>query len=337
RILVLVHESLVPPDSMEGLSDAELDPVKTEYDVTATLRNMGHDARPLGVGSDLGVINKAVDEFKPHVAFNLLEEFAGVGVFDAHVASYLEMLGLPYTGCNPRGLMLGHNKAISKMICRYHRIPVPRFHVFQLGHQVRRPKRLAFPLLVKSLTEEGSIGISQASIVRDDEQLAERVAFVHRTVQTDAIAEQYIAGREFYIGVLGNQRLQTLPLWELTFEKLRDDAPKIATARIKWDTKYRKQIGIDTGPAKDVPDPIRDEAARLAKRAFRSLQLSGYARMDLRLSDAGRLYLLEANPNPEIAYGEDLAESAHAAGIDYEALLHKVLSLGMGYRLRGQV
>ncbi|MEL7239924.1 MAG: D-alanine--D-alanine ligase, partial [Planctomycetota bacterium] len=156
-------------------------------------------------------------------------------------------------------------------------------------------------------------------------------------VKTDAIAEQYIDGREFYIGVLGNQRLQTFPLWELVFKNLRDDAPKIATARIKWDNKYRKQIGIDTGPAKDVPEAVRDEAARLAKRAFRSLQLSGYARMDLRLSDTGKLYLLEANPNPEIAYGEDLAESAHHAGLDYEALLSKVLSLGTGYRLRGQV
>jgi D-alanine-D-alanine ligase len=337
RILVLVHESLVPPDSMEGLTDDELDPVKTEYDVTATLRAMGHDARPLGVGSDLGVIAREVESFKPDLAFNLLEEFAGVGVYDSHVASYLEMLGLPYTGCNPRGLMLAHNKAISKMICRYHRIPVPRFHVFPVGRRVRRPKRLAFPLFVKSLTEEGSIGISQASIVRDDEQLAQRVAFVHRTVRTDAIAEQYIAGREFYIGVIGNQRLQTFPLWELVFKKLRDDAPRIATARIKWDNQYRKQIGIDTGPATDVDDATRDEAARLAKRAFRSLQLSGYARMDLRLSDAGKLYLLEANPNPEIAYGEDLAESAHHAGYDYEALLHKLISLGMGYRLRGQV
>ncbi|MEO0587737.1 MAG: D-alanine--D-alanine ligase, partial [Planctomycetota bacterium] len=277
RILVLVHEQLVPPESMDGLTDEELEPVKTEYDVTATLNHMGHTARPLGVGSDLGVINKAVDEFKPHIAFNLLEEFAGVGVFDAHVASYLEMLGLPYTGCNPRGLMLAHNKAISKMICRYHRIAVPRFHVFQLGHRVRRPKRLAFPLFVKSLTEEGSIGISQASVVRDDEQLAERVDFIHRTVKTDAIADQYIYGREFYIGVLGNQRLQTFPLWELVFNNLRDDAPKIATARIKWDNKYRRQIGIDTGPAKDVPEAVRDEAARLAKRAYRSLQLSGYA------------------------------------------------------------
>ncbi|MEM6334348.1 MAG: D-alanine--D-alanine ligase [Planctomycetota bacterium] len=322
---------------MDGLTDEELDPVKTEYDVTATLNHMGHTARPLGVGSDLGVINKAVDEFKPHVAFNLLEEFAGVGVFDAHVASYLEMLGLPYTGCNPRGLMLAHNKAISKMICRYHRIAVPRFHVFQLGHRVRRPKRLAFPLFVKSLTEEGSIGISQASVVRDDEQLAERVDFIHRTVKTDAIAEQYIDGREFYIGVLGNQRLQTFPLWELVFKNLRDDAPKIATARIKWDNKYRRQIGIDTGPAANIPEAVRDEAARLAKRAYRSLQLSGYARMDLRLSDSGKLYLLEANPNPEIAYGEDLAESAHHAGLDYEALLQKLISLGMGYRLRGQV
>jgi len=256
RILLLCHESLIPPDSIVGLSDAEIAPFKTEFDVCATLRDMGHTVWPVGIGSDLAVIKNAVDTHQPDLAFNLLEEFAGVGVFDAHVASYLEMIRLPYTGCNPRGLMLAHNKAVSKMICRYHRIPVPAFHVFPLGRpttKIRRPKRLDFPLIVKSLTEEGSVGISQASVVHDDEKLAERVRFIHRQLRTDALVERYIDGRELYLGVLGNDRLQTLPIWEINFNNLREGAPKIATGKIKWDEQYQKKIDLTTGPAHHLP------------------------------------------------------------------------------------
>ena len=139
RIVVLLHEDLVPPDSIEGLTDAQIAPFKTEFDVVATLNDMGHDVMPLGVSDDLGVIRRAIEQFKPSICFNLLEEFHGLGVYDSHVVSYLELMRMPYTGCNPRGLMLAHNKAMSKMICRYYRIPVPGFAVFPIGRKVRRP------------------------------------------------------------------------------------------------------------------------------------------------------------------------------------------------------
>src|SRR5690606_15796431 len=161
-----------------------------------------------------------------------------------------------YTGCNPRGLMLAHDKALTKMVLRYHRIRVPNFAVLPLGRKVRRPSKLQFPLLVKSLTEEGSVGIAQASIVHDDEKLAERVDFVHRHLGTHAIAEEYIDGRELYVGVLGNQRLQTLPIWELHFPKLREDAPRIATGKVKWDYKYQKKIGIRSSRARNLPEGL---------------------------------------------------------------------------------
>ena len=336
RILMLMHPDFIPPDSIEGMSDLEIAPFKTEFDVFATLRDMGHTVERLGVSGDLSVIKDAADRFRPDLAFNMLEEFDGVGVYDAHVVSYLEMIRLRYTGCNPRGLMLAHNKALTKMVLRYHRINVPRFAVFSLGRKVRRPRKLAFPLLVKSLTEEGSAGISQASVVYDDEKLAERVAFVHRHQKTDAIVEEYIDGRELYVGVLGNERLQTLPIWELRFAKLRDAAPRIATSRIKWDYAYQEKIGLDSGPAEDLPETLEREIPRLCKRIFRALHLSGYTRMDLRLGQDGKVYLIEANPNPQLAYGEDFAESAEHAGIDYEKLLQRILNLGLRYRLRGQ-
>ncbi len=335
RILLLVHESLVPPESIEGMTDAQIDPFKTEFDVYATLRDMGHHVMPLGVGSDLAVIKQAIDAHRPDIAFNLLEEFDGVGVFDAHVVSYLEMIRQHYTGCNPRGLMLAHNKALTKMVCRYHRIPVPRFHVYPMGRKVVRPKGLAFPLMVKSLTEEGSVGIAQASVVYDDRRLADRVAFVHEKLGTDAIAEQYIDGREVYVGVLGNERLQTLPIWELRMTKLRVDAPMIATGRIKWDAKYQRQIGVETSTARDLPPGLEQSLPKLSKRIYRALDLSGYARLDFRINANGKPYLLEANPNPQLMYGEDFAESAEAGGLEYEQLLQKILNLGLRYRLRG--
>lgn len=335
RVLLLVQESLVPPATIEGLSDKQIAPFKTEYDVWVTLANLGHQVRVLGIGSDLSPIRQAIDDFRPHVAFNLLEEFDGVGVWDAHVVSYLEMCRLPYTGCNPRGLMIAHDKALTKMIVRHHRIRVPQFHVFPIGLRVKRPPRLAFPLLVKSLTEEGSVGIAQASVVHDDDKLVERVRFIHDTTATHAIVEQYIDGREIYVGVIGNYRLTTLPPWELHFTRLREDAPRIATGKAKWDHRYQQQIGLESRQAQDLPDAVARDLPATCKRIYRTLGLSGYARLDFRLTDAGRLYLIEANPNPQIAYGEDFAESAHAAGIAYPQLLHRLLQLGAGYKLRG--
>ena len=335
RIIVLVHEDLVPPDSIEGVSDEQMTPWKTEYDVIATLKDLGHDVYPLGLSSDLGMIRNAISEFHPHIAFNLLEEFHGLGLYDQHVVSYLELMRLPYTGCNPRGLTLAHDKALTKMVLNYHRIRVPAFVVFPIGKSIRRPKRLAFPLLVKSLTEEGSVGISQASVVHSDEHLVERVGMVHRQLDTDAIAEQYIEGRELYVGVMGNERLQTFPIWELVFTKLRDEAPRIATGKVKWDTAYRKQVGAETHVANDLPSGLEKKIPHLCKRIYRALSLSGYARLDLRLTPDGQVFLLEANPNPELAYGEDFSESAEAASVDYEALLQRILNLGLNYRNRG--
>ncbi len=336
KIILLVHADLIPPDTMDGLSDEDLAPFKTEFDVMATLRDMGHEVWPIGVSSDLSGIRAAAEHLRPDIAFNLLEEFDGVGVYDAHVVSYLEMLRLPYTGCNPRGLMLSHNKALAKMLCRYHRIAVPDFFVAPMGRKVRRPKRLEFPLIVKSLTEEGSLGISQASVVHNDEKLVERVAFIHREIRTDAMVEQYIDGREIYVGVLGNERLQTLPAWELVFEKLRAGAPRIATGRVKWDASYQKRVGLRTEPARDLPKNLAQSLPKLAKRCYKALQLSGYARLDFRVTDDGKAYLLEANPNPQLMYGEDFAESAEAGGLAYEDLLQRILNLGRSYRLLGQ-
>jgi D-alanine-D-alanine ligase len=218
RVIVLCHEDLVPPDTIEGLSAKEVAPFRTEWDVISTLKKIGHEVSPVGVYNNLGVIGNALIEQKPHIAFNLLEEFHGYPLYDQHVVSYLELMKQPYTGCNPRGLTICRDKALAKMVLAYHRIHIPAFAVFHMNRKVKRSKRLKFPLLVKSISEEGSVGIARASIVNDDEKLAERVEFIHRQTKTHAIAEQYIAGREIYVSVIGNQRLQTYTPWELVSE-----------------------------------------------------------------------------------------------------------------------
>jgi len=331
RILALMHAELVPPEDVSGYDVANVD-WKTEFDVTSFLRAAGHEVHALGTGDDLRAIRTVIEEWKPHIAFNLLEHFHGIPIFDQNVVSYLELLRMPYTGCNPRGLMLARDKALSKKLLAFHRIPVPAFVVYPIGRAVRRPKRMGFPLIVKSLTDEGSIGISQASVVDDDDKLKERVRFIHQTNGTDAIVEQYIEGRELYVGLLGNQRVQVFPVWEMHFTKMPEEARRIATDRVKWSSAYQKKHGIKTAAAKNLPDAVAQAIQRMCKRVYRTLDLSGYARIDLRMDEQGRTWVIEANPNPQLAYGEDFAESAEHVGIAYEALLQRIVNLGLSWR-----
>lgn len=332
RVLALMHKDLVPPAKPPEGTDLATVEWKTEYDIVTTLREMGHDVRPLGVRDDLSVIRDAIDEWKPQIAFNLLEEFDGRSVYDQNVVSYLELLRMPYTGCNPRGLMLARDKILAKKILSYHRIPSPDFFACPLGETVKRPKRLEFPLIVKSVSEEASLGISQASIVQDDEKLNERVAFIHNSVETGALIERYIEGRELYVGVLGTKQLQVLPVWELIMNKMPEECRRIATERVKWSRKYQTKYGITSGAAQELPNGKAAEIQRLAKRVYRNLGLSGYARIDLRLDQAGTVHVLEANPNPQIAHDEDFAESAQQAGMPYKDLLQRILNIGLRWR-----
>jgi D-alanine-D-alanine ligase len=328
RVLVLMHHYLVPPADA-----ADHDPGsatwRTEYDVLETLRALEHDVHPLGVNDDLAGIRQANDEFKPHIAFNLLEAFHEVGTFDQNVVSYLELLRLPYTGCNPRGMLLARDKSLSKKLLQYHRIPVPEFQMVPRGRKPRLSKKLGFPLIVKSLTQEASIGISQASVVDDETRLRERVQFIHDSIGTDAIVEQFVEGRELYCGVLGNQRLQVLPVWEMTFANMPEGQHRIATERVKWNAKYQAKVGIATAAVKNMPKDLVARVQHISKRTFKVLEQSGYSRIDLRLDAEGRVYVLEANPNPQLADGEDLARSAEAAGLPYPALIQRILTTGL--------
>ena len=329
RVVVLVHPSLVPPESLEGFTELEAYEWKTEYDVVTTLRELGHEVKPLGVADELGPIRAVIEDWKPDIVFNLLEEFLGRQDFDHLVVGFLELMQVAYTGCHPRGLMLARDKALSKKLLAYHHLLAPRFAVFPRGRRIQRPKSLEFPLIVKSLTHEASLGISQASIVENDEKLRERVTFIHQRHSSDAIAEQFIEGREFYVGIVGNTRLEVLPVWELVFENMPPGSSSIATAHVKHNPDYQRRRGIYQQHAEDLAPALRDSITKTTRRIARILDLDGYNRVDYRLGTDGKLYFLEANPNPDIARSEEFASAAEEAGMSFPQLIQRILDLGL--------
>jgi D-alanine-D-alanine ligase len=332
RTLVVVHASLVPPESLEGRSDKEIDEWRTEYDVTSTLRRAGHDVQCVGVLDSLTELRTAIADWKPDIVFNLLEEFDGIVTYDQHVVAFLELMRQRYTGCNPRGLLLSRDKSLCKQLLAFHRIPTPLFTVFRRGTRTHVPRKLRFPLFVKSTVEDASLGIAQASVVEDLARLKERIAFVHDQVGSDALVEEFVEGRELYVGVLGNDRLTRLPVWEMVFGSMPDSLAAIATRKVKWDKRYQAKYGISTRAAEDLPAPVLARLDKLSRRIYRALGLSGYARMDFRVTAEGSVYVLEANANPNLEAAEDFAESARAAGVPYEELLERIINLGMSYQ-----
>jgi D-alanine-D-alanine ligase len=332
RVLLLTHQDFQMPEDISKLDAKEIADWKTEYEIVKALEVLGHETEILSDVKEMKDLRETLVNFKPHIVCNQLEEFFGVNIFAHYVLGYFELMHQAYTGCNPASLILGDNKPVQKEILSYHRVPMPRFAIFPRGRIIKRPGKLPFPLIVKSTAEHSSLGIAQASVVTSDEKLKERVQFIHEKLQTDAMAEEYIEGRELYVAILGNRRLQTLPIWEMDFGHLPEGASKIATEKIKWDLDYQKKIGIKTGPAENLPDAAAERISDLSKRVYRILGLNGYARMDFRLTADGKVYLMEPNPNPDLGRNEDFAQSALRAGVDFEHLIQRVLDLGLEYQ-----
>lgn len=339
RVLVVLHPSLMPPDSLDGQSAKDIEEWRTEFDVIQTLRASGHEVRALGVLDNITELRTTIAEWQPDVVFNLLEEFDGIVSYDQHVIAFLEMLRQPYTGCNPRGLLLSRDKALCKQVFAFHRISTPQFAVFRRGQRVTLPRRLRFPLFVKSSTDDASLGISQASVVEDAARLKERIEFVLEQHKSDVLVEEYIEGRELYVGMLGNERLTRFPVWELNFGSMSASGvgSDIATRKVKWDVKYRAKHGIDSAPARDLPAGAETQLDRLSRRIYRALGLTGYARMDFRMRADGSIYALEANANPHLAQNEDFARSAALAKRDYCGLLDSIVKLGLTYPAQWRV
>lgn len=310
-------------------TDLKSEAWKTEADVLRALGALGCEVQTLAIHDDLGFVRRKLEQFPADVIFNLVEEFRNNRAFDQNIVSYLELAGVPFTGCGSTGLTLCRHKGISKKILGYHRIRVPQFVVLPRGGRVTRPRWLPFPILVKPLKEEASTGIAQASFVENDDDFRERVQFVHEKLNLDVIAEEYIAGREFYVGILGNHRLEVLPVRELIFREVPPDEPRIATYKAKWDDAYRERWGIGTHFAENLDPVLQLNIERTCRRIYHLLAIDGYARLDLRVTPENEIVFIEANPNPFLAQGEDFALSAEKGGLDYPALVARLVRLGL--------
>jgi D-alanine-D-alanine ligase len=325
-----MHESLVPPTKMTAKERLNSN-AATEYDVVTTLRELNNEVLPLGLYDQTAPIFKAIAEWKPDIVFNLMEEFNANASLDHSLVSFLELQRIPYTGCNPQGLILARNKALSKKILDYHGINTARFEVFPLKGPSESPTReLTYPVIVKCLREEGSLGLSQSSIVYNRPKLLERVKYIHKKFLADAIAEEFIPGREFYLGILGNENPILLPTWELLIKNSQNSPMEFYTDKAKFDLKYRQKKGISTQKA-DLSFKLEEEIKDIGLKTFRALQLNGYARIDFRMDEKNKIYVLEANPNPDIAVDDEFALSANFNGLNYPHLLKKIIKLGLDW------
>lgn len=294
-----------------------------------TLVDLGHNVRILGLFNTIEPLLAEIHEHKPDIVFNFADTFNFNSHLDKNIASLLELLNLPFTGATPDTLMICNNKAINKKIFSFHRINVPKFQTFYRKRAIKPLKRLKMPCIVKPLCEEASRGISQASIVDCTENLLERIQFIHESIEDHAIVEEYIEGREFYVGVFGDRRLTALPLREMSFGDMPKDEPRIATFKAKWDKNYRKKWGINNIPARNLDPNLEKRAQEICKRAYRALNMQSYARFDIRITAEEKIYIIEPNANPSLLPDDEFALAAKKAGISYESLIQKFLNLAL--------
>ncbi len=329
--VLLLFESNGPPEPDQRYEEyMRTEPLwKTEGDVLSALRENGHEVFFGPLREHPRELIDHIDRTKPDLVWNSLESFRNQRVFESNVVGLLELLGVSYTGCDSRCLMLCQDKALSKKILRHHRVLVPPFVVSPRQRPLRKIGRSIFPALVKPLDEEGSVGIARDSFVENEAAALKRVEFLHERLHKDVIVEQYIEGTEIYSSVVGDRRVSVLPPRQLRFDKVPDGEPRIASYHAKWNDEYRERWGISGAFCDDLPAPVIRAIAAATKRSYLALGMRGYGRIDMRLTPENRLYVVEANPNPQIAREEDLAESAGRAGIDYLRLIERITRIGM--------
>lgn len=329
KVLVLFDGVQPTPIDADLSEEMKTEDWQTEANVMSALKELGHIPEHLAIFDDVDLVRQKMESFQPDVLFNLVEQFKNNPGFDQNIVSLLEMQGVPFTGCGSTGMTLCKHKGISKKILGHHGILTPNFVVIPRGQRIGGPRKLKFPILVKPVKEEASYGISRASFVETDESFRERVGFVHEKYSSDAIAEEYIEGRELYVSIMGNTRLTVFPMRELMFREVPPNEPRIATYKAKWDEKYRKRWGLEGQFAENLDAALVKEIEKICKDIYRLLTIDGYARIDLRLTADNKPYFIEANPNPHLAADEDFAQSALKAWLRYPQLIQAIVRLGM--------
>ncbi len=330
KVLMLFYSPYQKPRGYEYKEEfADPDNMYTEKDVQQALVSLGHEVALLGIYNDITPLFEEIQANKPDIIFNMMEVFNDQTQMEKNMAALLEILGIPFTGASSGNIYLCNNKALSKKIFTFHRIKVSKFHTYYRGKRVGLAAKMKLPAVIKPLCEEASRGISQASIVDNPESFTERIKFIHTNMQMDAIAEEYIEGRELYVGVMGYKQITVLPPREMSFGDLPEGEPRIATYKAKWDDAYREKWGIKSASAAKLPEAWQKNIDDVCRRAYRALDLDSYVRFDIRVTPEGEVYIIEPNANPCIAKIDEMAQAALKADISYEDLIQKILDLGL--------
>ena len=308
--------------------DGEEDPVLGQLE--QALRNGGHEPRRVVVDAAVEPVVQELTSDRPDIVINMAESFAGKSALESSVAGLLNLLDLRYTGSSPAGLLVAGDKTLSKKVLLFHGIKTPQFVTVYRG-MVDWAGDVSFPLIVKPPQEDASLGITQKSIVHDVKELLERIADLQSEYQQPALAEQYVEGREFYVGVLGNANARALPVIELDFSRFPSDRPRIASWAAKWgdagDAKGAEFEGTESVFPDDLPDEWRERMQKVAVEAFHALRLRDYARVDMRVTEAGEVYVIEVNPNCYLEAKSEFARAAERDGLSYDALIAQIIEL----------
>ncbi|HEY7315366.1 MAG TPA: hypothetical protein VH643_38900 [Gemmataceae bacterium] len=291
--------------------------------VADALRGSGHKVSILGVHGDLNKLRAGLARRKPELGFNLMETFGDTQLGAVGVAGLLDLLGLPCTGGGPGEIYIQEDKALTKKLLAFDHIPYPEYAVFSPDADLETGGQLRLPLFVKPLRMDASIGIDGHSLVRSTSEMMERVLDIHRRVKDAALVEEYIEGREFYVGVLGNLMPQAFPPIEMDFSGLPDDMPRILDGKAKWDEKSPQYKGTRSVLA-ELPDELRARLQKVALDAYRALRVRDYGRIDLRLTESGEIYVIEVNASCYLEQSSEFAAAAAAAGLDYPTLINRI-------------
>ncbi len=332
RILVLHNRDFDPAGNGDPEFTSRADVVNAARDVTRALAARGHFVEIQGTDSDdVPPLMARLKADRPDLVFNLCESLGGDSRHEVVIPALLDMLGIPYTGSGPLGLGLSLRKGRAKDVLRAAGVPTPAGVVLPGAPQdpaddldLVRDGRLGYPLIVKPTREDASVGICAASVVHDDQALCQRVAALRPAHRQPILVEQYVAGRELYVSLLGNDPPEVMPMHEIDFSLMPSGLPHIVCYEAKWDTGSPKYAGTKPRRAEAIAPALQRRIEEAARAAFAALELSDYGRCDIRLSESGTPYIIDVNPNCDLSDGAGYSLAAHFGGLPYDELIDRI-------------
>ena len=319
--IVVMHSA----DALEPPVDPVLDQLR------GAVEGCGHTVELLAVHDVVEPLVNALHASPPDLVFNLAESFGGKSALESNVAGLLNLLGLRYTGSSPAGLLLAGDKSLTKKVLSFHGIRTPEFATVFRG-AVDWAGDIAFPLIVKPPQEDASLGISSNSVVHDLRELFTRIDELQSEFQQPVLVEQFVEGREFYVGLLGNVNVEALPIIELDFSKFPSDRPRVASWEAKWGDESgggAEFAGTQSIFPEGLDEGLASRMQQVARDCFQALRLRDYARIDMRVTDAGEIYVIEVNPNCYLERESEFARAARKSGLEYDALVGRIVDLAM--------